>query len=111
MLNHSENPQDEYHFESSEEYCTPEVIEKVKRAIEKSRKLTEPEQAQLQAIVKLELARYEYATQHNNIDEHGEEIQKIRYELVNKYGIEPFHNGAIDKAFYDALNREYGYER
>lgn len=111
MQDHKINPDEEYHFESSDEFCSPEVVNKAKKIIENNIELTKPEQAQLNAIASLELARYEHATKNTSIESHGKEIQEIRNILINNYKLEPFDNGEIDKAFYDALNREYGYER
>lgn len=110
MKAHQPSSKNEYHFESSDEYCDPKLVRKVQEEMVAEISLSEAEVAQLNAIVNLEVARYEYATNDSNHESHGRVIQSIRNKLIKAYGVEPFDNGRVDKEFYKRLNREYGNE-
>ncbi|WP_157956856.1 hypothetical protein [Salinicola aestuarinus] len=110
MKAHQASSNSEYHFESSDEYCDPILVRKVKDEMVAESFLSELELAQLIAIVKLETARYEYAVGDSSLKAHGETVQAIRNELIQANGVEPFDNGKVESEFYRRLNREYGNE-
>jgi len=109
MTDHAENPNEEYHFESSLEFCSPDIVKRVEKKVRASTECTPADSAQLTAIVELELLRYEFAHGQYDAKCRKKKIQSIRQRLINEHGREPFENGRIDKAFYKALNDEYGY--
>lgn len=109
LTDHALNRDCEYHFESSDEYCNPEIVDRAARIVRTALNLGPAEQAQLQTIISLEKLRYEFATNGQDIQTHGQQIQALRNALVQQHGREPFDNGEIEKAFYKALNEEYGY--
>lgn len=109
LTDHARKPDCEYHFESSDEYCAPEIVDRAERVVRADFNLDPAEQAQLQTIISLEKLRYEFANSGQDVKAHGQQIQALRNTLVQQYGREPFDNGKIEKAFYKALNKEYGY--
>ena len=109
MIDHADNPREEYHFESSMEFCSPEVVLSVEKKIRSSMSLTPEDSAQLKAIVELELMRYDFAHGQYDATCRKQMIQAVRNKLIKDFSREPFEDGPVDKAFYKALNREYGY--
>lgn len=109
LTDHALAPGDEYHFESSDEYCAPPLVERAAKSVFATMSLDAAGQAQLQAIVDLEKLRYAFAMGDGDIKTHGKQIQDIRNTLIQAHGREPFDNGAVEKAFYKALNQAYGY--
>lgn len=109
LTDHVFNAQDEYHFETSDEYCDRAMVAKADEYVRNTLKLTEADLAQLETIVRLESLRFAYAHGERNIVEHAQDIQALRNNLIKCHQREPFDNGAIEAAFYRALNREYGY--
>ncbi|EKT4465576.1 hypothetical protein QEL93_000947 [Pseudomonas putida] len=109
LTDHARAPGNEYHFESSDEYCAPALVERAAKAVATTIRLDAAGQAQLQAIVELEKLRYAFATGDADLKAHGQQIQAIRNTLIQAHGREPFDNGAVEKAFYKALNQAYGY--
>lgn len=109
LIDHARNPDSEYHFESSDEYCDPSIVDRAARVVRAAFSLGPTEQAQLQTIISLEKLRYEFANNGQDVKTHGQQIQALRNTLVQQHGREPFDNGEIEKAFYKALNEEYGY--
>ncbi|MGE8399877.1 MAG: hypothetical protein ACN6NZ_08055 [Burkholderiales bacterium] len=109
MIDHAENADTEYHFESSDEYCSPDLVEQVAQALKQSMSLTAADLAQLATIVNLERLRHDFAHSGQSLAEHGREIQRLRNELIEHHRREPFDNGKLEKAFYKALNKAYGY--
>lgn len=109
LTDHADAPDDEYHFESSDEYCAPGIVDRAAAAVAASLTLDDADQAQLQAIVSLEKLRHAFATSEQDLKAHGKQVQEIRNALIRSHGREPFDNGDVEKAFYKRLNREYGY--
>ncbi|WP_144400894.1 hypothetical protein [Novosphingobium sp. MBES04] len=109
MTDHALNAASEYHFESSDEYCAPELVDQAAGAVRTSHNLNPADRAQLQAIVDLEKLRFAFAYNDISLKEHGQQIQALRKQLIERHGREPFDNGKIEKAFYQALNQAYGY--
>lgn len=109
LNDHARKPNSEYHFESSDEYCDPAIVDRAANVVRAAFSLGPAEQAQLQTIISLEKLRYEFAISGQDVKAHGQHLQALRNTLVQKHGREPFDNGEIEKAFYKALNEEYGY--
>ncbi|EIU5459886.1 TPA: hypothetical protein ACPHWC_003088 [Pseudomonas aeruginosa] len=109
LIDHARKPNSEYHFESSDEYCDPAIVDRAAHVVRATRSLVPAELAQLQTIISLEKLRYEFAINGQDIKAHGQQVQALRNTLVQQHGREPFDNGEIEKAFYKALNEEYGY--
>mgnify|MGYP003649299556 CR=1 FL=1 len=109
ITDHALNPKQEYHFESSVEFCSPEIIKRVEKKVKESKSLSDDDSEQLKAIVKLELMRFEFANGSEELSTHSSKVQRVREELIKKTKREPFDNGEVDKAFYELLNIEYGY--
>ncbi|MGH8437991.1 MAG: hypothetical protein ACRERW_02835 [Pseudomonas sp.] len=109
LTNHADAPDSEYHFESSDEYCAPAIVDRAAKAVDAALNLDAADQAQLRAIVSLEKLRYAFAINEHDLKAHGKQIQDIRNALIQNHGREPFDNGDVEKAFYKALNQEYGY--
>lgn len=59
-------------------------------------------------VCEFELLRFEYASGDMPVDNLKSQIQKLRNNLIDVHGREPFDNGNIDKGFYTFLNEEYG---
>ena len=51
LTDHARAPGNEYHFESSDEYCAPVLVERAAKAVATTIRLDAAGQAQLQAIV------------------------------------------------------------
>lgn len=109
LTDHARKPNSEYHFESSDEYCDPAIVDQAAHVVRAALSLGPAEQAQLQTIISLEKLRYEFAINGQDVKAHGQQVQALRNTLVQQHGREPFDNGEIEKAFYKALNEEYGY--
>ncbi|MFZ3025880.1 hypothetical protein [Pseudomonas sp.] len=109
MTDHAANAKDEYHFESSKEYCDPSVVEKAAKLVMDNMSLTAADVAQLKAIVMLERLRFDFVHSDQDIKDHARDIQALRKELIAAHHREPFDNGDLEKAFYKALNKAYGY--
>ena len=109
LTNHALKHGCEYHFESSDEYCDPAIVDRAASEVRATFSLDSATEAQLQTIISLEKLRYEYANSGQDVKAHGQRIQALRNALIQQYGREPFDNGKVEKAFYKALNKEYGY--
>ena len=109
LTDHALEPTCEYHFESSDEFCAPAFIDQAARAVRTAQNLSPADDAQLQTIVDLEKLRFAFAGGNNSLKEHGQQIQALRKDLIERHGREPFDNGKIEKAFYRALNHAYGF--
>lgn len=109
LTDHASNPNSDYHFESSDQYCDPAIVDRAANVVRATFSLEPAEQAQLQTIISLEKLRYEFAINGQDVKAHGQQLQALRDTLVQQHGREPFDNGEIEKAFYKALNGEYGY--
>ena len=109
MINHAINAKKFYHFEDSDEFCEPEVVEVVAERMRQTVDLNDADTAQLETIVALEQLRFEYATRGMPVSELKHQIQTLRSSLITLHGREPFDNGNIDKRFYKLLNEEYGF--
>lgn len=110
LTNHKDNPQEEYHFESSSDYCNVDIINIAAQNVRNSINLNEQDDAQLKSIINLEKTRYLFAIGNISHDELKKRIYDIRHNLVKEYHREPFDNGVIDKKFYEELNKLYGYK-
>ena len=109
LIDHSGNVQSFYHFESSDEYCTPEKIDAAASILRSCLDLNKTDIAQLDTIVKLEHLRYAYATSDMTKDELSKAIQEARNLLIKEFSREPFDNEKVEKIFYRSLNSEYGH--
>jgi hypothetical protein len=109
MTDHATNAMDEYHFESSKEYCDPSIVESAAKFVMNNMNITAADVAQLKTIVMLERLRFDFVHSDQDIKDHARDIQALRKELIATHHREPFDNGDLEKAFYEALNKEYGY--
>lgn len=109
LINHKVNSQEEYHFESSQDYCDLDEITRVAELLSKRKDFTVADKAQLLAIVELEVTRYRFASDDLSLEEYQTKVQSIRQTLIKTYNREPFDNGKVDKIFYVELNKGYGY--
>ncbi len=109
LVNHATNTKEFYHIETSDDFCEPEVVKKAAERVRHTCELDDADAAQLEAIVALELLRFEYASTEMPVSELQIQMQKLRNELFDLHGREPLDNGKIDKVFYELLNEEYGH--
>lgn len=109
LTNHKNNSQEEYHFESSSDYCDVDIVNIAAQNIRNNINMNEQDHAQLKSIIDLETTRYLFAIGKISHDELKKRIHDIRNNLVKEYHREPFDNGNIDKKFYKELNKLYGY--
>lgn len=109
LTNHKDNTQEEYHFESSDDYCDVDIINIAAQNVRNNINMNEQDDAQLKSIVDLEKTRCSFAVGNISHNELKKRIYDIRHNLVKEYHREPFDNGTIDKKFYKELNELYGY--
>lgn len=109
LTNHTVNSREEYHFESSQDYCDPDEITRVAELLNQRKDFTDADKAQLLTIVELEKIRYRFASTDLPLDKYQAEVQSIRQALIKSHNREPFDNGKVDKMFYVELNKGYGY--
>jgi hypothetical protein len=75
MTDHALEPTSEYHFESSDEYCTPEFVDQAARAVRDAHNLEPDDCAQLETIVDLEKLRFAFVNGKMSLKEHGEKYK------------------------------------
>jgi len=109
LTNHKDNAREEYHFESSHDYCDIRQIERVSELLNDRSDFNDADRAQLLAIMKLETLRYRFANNELSLDSYKVEVQSVRQALIHSHKREPFDNGKVDRAFYVELNKGYGY--
>ncbi|MEN4771285.1 hypothetical protein [Duffyella gerundensis] len=109
LTNHKDNAREEYHFESSQDYCDPEQIARVSALLNHRSDFNDADRAQLLAIVELERLRYRFANDELSLESYQAEVQAIRQALIDTHKREPFNNAKVDRAFYVELNKGYGY--
>ncbi|XXN66746.1 hypothetical protein ACRQ84_23470 (plasmid) [Enterobacter ludwigii] len=109
LTNHKDNAREEYHFESSQDYCDLGHIARVSELLNHRSDFNDADRAQLLAIMELERLRYRFANDELPLDSYQAEVQSVRQALIDSHKREPFDNGKVDRAFYVELNKGYGY--
>lgn len=104
---YTKNEKEAYHFESSEKYCDIEKIKSVRNQLIQNCTLNEVDKFQLEAITKLEIARFNLATRNIQIEEYKMIIGKTVESCKVNYDIFVFDHTKIHDKFYSLLNKEY----
>lgn len=104
-------PQKEpYHFESSQSYCSPEKVKRAAASVQEDLDLDDRDREQLNAIIELELLRYQLAKSKIDLEPYQEKVQEVVRQCDTSCERSPFDPTKVHKYFYNYLNSEYSNE-